>query len=127
MSIPVKENANISDLQPADTQLPTHDMSGLDTTGQGNGTRSGRQDYPAGRRALLVWASPRHCAPARAVELKFSILSRLVGATGLSRRSAGSARLGFAPALRFRASSRTEVLILSRLVGATGFELGYWR
>jgi hypothetical protein len=31
--------------------------------------------------------------------------------------------LGFAPALRYRAGSRTEVLILSRLVGATGFEL----
>jgi hypothetical protein len=44
VSIPVKENVKISDLQPADKQHPTHDMSAPVTTSQENAKWSGRQD-----------------------------------------------------------------------------------
>ena len=52
---------------------------------------------------------------------------KIVGATGLSRLPAGSANLGFTPALRLRAGSRTRVLILSQTSGRqdSNSEVGY--
>ena len=44
MSIPVKENVKIGDLQHADKQHTTHDMSGPVTTSHENVEWSGRQD-----------------------------------------------------------------------------------
>ena len=44
VSIPVKENVKIGDLQPADTQHPMHDMSARVTTSQETVEWSGRQD-----------------------------------------------------------------------------------
>jgi integrase len=44
VSIPVKENVKIGDLQPADKQHPKYDMSGPVTTSQENVDWSGRQD-----------------------------------------------------------------------------------
>jgi hypothetical protein len=66
-------------MQHANKQHPTNDMSGPVTTGQENANWSGRQDYPAFRRALQIWASPGRCANAQAVEPELLILSQESG------------------------------------------------
>jgi hypothetical protein len=81
-SFPVRPRRNDGDLigmQHANKQHPTNDMSGPVTTGQENANWSGRQDYPAFRRALQIWASPGRCANAQAVEPELLILSQESG------------------------------------------------
>jgi len=80
----------------------------------------GRQDYPACRRALQIWASSPALRLRAGSRTEVLILSQKIGATGLSRLPAGSANLGFAVTLRLGAGSRTKVLILSQKIGATG-------
>ena len=65
LSAPGEKMENLIGMQHANKQHPTNDMSEPVTTGQENANWSGRQDYPAYRRALRIRASPLRGALAR--------------------------------------------------------------